>query len=78
MRVVIVGTLAIIGAVSGRFYFEEDFNDIAWKERWTARARPSSLVIADAQAVPHLLLTSFIYKTGGRWRMEVDSRGVSR
>jgi hypothetical protein len=51
MRAVVAGALAIIGAVSGRFYFKEDFNDIAWKERWTARAEPSSLVIADAQAV---------------------------
>jgi hypothetical protein len=58
MRVVIVGALTIIGAVSGKFYFKEDFNDTAWKQRWTARTKISSVVIADAQAVEHLLLTS--------------------
>jgi hypothetical protein len=58
MRVVIVGALAIIRAVGGKFYFKEDFNDIAWKERWIAATKQSSVVITDSQAVPHLLLTS--------------------
>jgi hypothetical protein len=70
MRIVIVGALVVVGAVSGKFYFKEDFNDIAWKERWTAGTEPSAGVIADAQAVPHMLPISYIsiQKDVGEWK----------